>query len=511
MMAQRKPVATTEGSTEDAPGVTRVAVDRIHYYGKNPRRQQNPEYDRIKASIRDGGLDQPLVLTQQPGMADYVLHSGGNTRLRILKELYEETANERYYWVECVIRPWSQESSVLFAHLRENELRGGLPFIDKAHAVFEAKSLLEAELGTDGLSQRQLEALFRERGFSLSHSTISKMGYAVHTLWPVMPQALNAGLGRPQIEKIRSLERAARQLWIQRELGDENEFNAIFAELCRRYDCAEWDVQPLYTALQHEIAVAAEQSEHVIQLEIESCMAGRTVEHGLVPVEEPESVQPRTRSASGNASAAEAESPIATASSVPTATQGQKAQGAVDDEGSNATPTRSLSKSSRTPSKPDAMDIEELRSRISTTATRLAEHHGLGGQIMVLADIGMGFLLTDVPPSELTETLDQEMLGLVSALWWQLAACAEVTAAPADVVLAFLEEPSILRQALASHDADLLFSSVWTLDPGQLGCQLWQQLNPEDWQLLLQMMEAYRALKRLANERNHDLWDAGER
>ena len=91
---------------------------------------------------------------------------------------------------------------------------------------------------------------------------------------------------------------------------------------------------------------------------------------------------------------------------------------------------------------------------------------------MVLADIGMGFLITDVPPSELTETLDQEMLGLVSALWWQLAACAEVTAASPEVVLAFLEEPSILRQALASHDADLLFSSVWTLDPGQLGYQL---------------------------------------
>ena len=510
MMAQPEFPPTVARSLQEDPGVARVAVDRIHYYGKNPRRQQNPEYDRIKASIRDGGLDQPLVLTQQPGMADYVLHSGGNTRLRILKELYEETANERYYWVECVVRPWSQESAVLFAHLRENELRGGLPFIDKAHAVFEAKSMLEAELGTDDLSQRQLETLFRERGFSLSHSTISKMGYAVHTLWPVMPTALNAGLGRPQIEKIRSLERAALHLWTHRELGDESEFSAVFAELCRRYDCAEWDVQPLYTALQHEIAVAAEQSEHVIQLEIEACMAGRTVEHGIVPVDEPERVQPRPRSASGKAVSTVAESPIATASSVPAAMPGPKAQAAVDDDGT-AAPARSLGRPSHSPSEPDAVDIAELRSRISTTATRLAEHHGLGGQVRVLADIGMGFLLTDVPPSELTETLDQEMLGLVSALWWQLAACAEVTAAPADVVLAFLEEPSILRQALASHDADLLFSSVWTLDPGQLGCQLWQQLNPEDWQLLLQMMEAYRALKRLANERNHDLWDAGER
>ena len=54
-----------------------------------------------------------------------------------------------------------------FCPPRENELRGGLPFIDKALAVFEAKSLLESEMGVESLSQRQLEELFRERGFGL--------------------------------------------------------------------------------------------------------------------------------------------------------------------------------------------------------------------------------------------------------------------------------------------------------------------------------------------------------
>ena len=65
-------------------------------------------------------------------------------------------------------------------------------------AVFEAKSILEQELAVENLSQRQLEELFRQRGFSLSHSMISKMGYAVDILWPVMPKALSAGLGRPR-------------------------------------------------------------------------------------------------------------------------------------------------------------------------------------------------------------------------------------------------------------------------------------------------------------------------
>jgi hypothetical protein len=89
-------------------------------------------------------------------------------------------------------------------------------------------------------------------------------------------------------------------------------------------------------------------------------------------------------------------------------------------------------------------------------------------------------------------------LGLVSALWWQLVASSELTSAPLDCVLAHLDQDATPYQALASHDAELLFGSVWTPDPGHISSQLRQQLNPPDWQSLLQMMESYRALKRLA-------------
>ena len=145
-----------------------------------------------------------VILTEVPeaSMLAVLPNEKVSCWLRILKELLDETGDERFRWIDCVVKPWSQESNVLFAHLRENELRGGLPFIDKALAVFEAKSLLESEMGVESLSQRQLEELFRERGFGLSHSMISKMGYAVETLWPLMPKALAAGLGRPQVEKM---------------------------------------------------------------------------------------------------------------------------------------------------------------------------------------------------------------------------------------------------------------------------------------------------------------------
>jgi hypothetical protein len=48
--------ASGVGST-DTETITRVEVARIRNYALNPRRHANPEYDRIKASIRAEGLD----------------------------------------------------------------------------------------------------------------------------------------------------------------------------------------------------------------------------------------------------------------------------------------------------------------------------------------------------------------------------------------------------------------------------------------------------------------------
>ncbi|MFV0477662.1 MAG: ParB family protein [Parahaliea sp.] len=485
------------------PEITRVDVMRIQHYSRNPRRQQNPEYDRIKASIQAEGLDQPLVLSQEPGATDYVLHSGGNTRLRILKELLDETGDERFRWIDCIVKPWSQESNVLFAHLRENELRGGLPFIDKALAVFEAKSLLENEMEVESLSQRQLEELFRERGFGLSHSMISKMGYAVEILWPLMPKALAAGLGRPQVEKIRAIERAARAIWDRRQLGDDTVFDAVFSELCRRHDGAEWDIQPLRDALENELAVESELNRQVIHLEMVAQLSGRAFSLPApsdIEAEQDDGSNAEPQEPSGS----ELPSHTAALEAVPAGTESPARDLDTRADQSNTAIEKT---SAAAPLKGGQLkNLEVLRGQLWSCAETLAASHGLHDTVIRLPDQGLGFLLIDVPPPELEESLDQDMLDLVSALWWQLAASSELTVAPTDIVLTYLDKDSLLYQALVSHDAGLLFSSVWTPDPGHLNSQLWQQLNPPDWQHLLQMMESYRAIKRLAFDTGVELW-----
>ncbi|NKB65241.1 MAG: chromosome partitioning protein ParB [Gammaproteobacteria bacterium] len=497
---------TAPDESAQVHGISRVDVTHIHHYARNPRRQPHPEYHRIKASIQAEGLDQPLVITREPGADDYVLHTGGNTRLRILKELYEETAEERYRKVDCVIRPWSQESTVLFAHLRENELRSGLPFIDKALAVFDAKALLEKELLVETLSQRQLEELFRERGFSLSHSMISKMGYAVDVLWPVMPKALAAGLGRPQVEKIRALARAARELWCHLGLGDENLFDEVFGELCRRYDCAEWDNQLLRTALENELAVESEHNQQVIYLALEARLVGKPFDH-LFDREMAESRENK------NASTVEGtfevdEEKEADDKLWERAESDKSLMGAGE-----TTPVYNDIEEIKTVAEPspaetpgDEPDLQSLRHQLWESADKLAERHGLSDRVIALPGRGLGFLVCDVPPQELSDALDPDTLGLVSTLWWHLAACSEITVAPVDRLLRFLDEDTTLHRALASQDAGLLFNSVWTRDPGHLGSQLWQQLNPPDWQLLLQMIETYRTMKRYAHDTGLELW-----
>ena len=153
-----------------------------------------------------------------------------------------------------------------------------------------------------------------------------------------------------------------------------------------------------------------------------------------------------------------------------------------------------------------ADDVESLRTQALALAAQLAERNGLGELVVALPGQGMGFLLCDVPGPELTETLDQEMLGQISTLWWQLAACAEITIAPIEILMEYLKPDGVLRQALEAQDAGLLFNSIWTLDPGHTGDQLWWQLSDQDWQDLLGLMKNYRALKRLAMESGLSLW-----
>src|SRR5690606_2403272 len=127
----------------------RMDVDQIRRYDHDPRRNRNSKYAEIKASILAAGdqedpLESPLVVTKRPGDPDprYMVSAGGNTRLCILQELWKETGNERFKQTWVIFKPWDSECRTLLSHLKENDLRGDLIFIDRALAIRNVRDLI---------------------------------------------------------------------------------------------------------------------------------------------------------------------------------------------------------------------------------------------------------------------------------------------------------------------------------------------------------------------------------
>jgi ParB family protein of integrating conjugative element (PFGI_1 class) len=223
-----------------------VPLERIRPYDRNPRHERNEAYDRIKQSISSRGFTGSLPITRRPGDRDYMVAEGGNTVLQILKELYAEIGDPRFRTVPCLFEPWVSESATLIAHLVENDARGELLFIDRARAVRELRALLEEESGQK-FSARQLASVLRERGYPIDHSLIVKMDYTVESLFPVIPMALRAGMGRPQIERIRKLETVLFEFLKHRskEAAFIEEARAFFLDCLAQHDSEEWLLEPV--------------------------------------------------------------------------------------------------------------------------------------------------------------------------------------------------------------------------------------------------------------------------
>ncbi len=511
MAIQKSNAGVGHGVADDAE-VMVLDVCCIKPYEHNPRRNVNPEYDRIKDSIRSSGLDQLLVITQRPQATDYIVHAGGNTRLLILKELYEETGDTQFARVPCLFRLWNCESDVLLAHLRENDLRGSLTFIDKARAVFEAKQFIEEEAGTGEITHKDLVIQLRSSGYSIGSTLICQMAYAVQTLLPLIPQALEAGMGGRHVVRIRALERAGSTLWQRFCSGGDSAFDDVFTALCRRYDRPDWDTDNLQGAIETEIAEEAETSIHTIRVALDAEINGRElIIPEFVPIKEPPKPE-RCDSGDGNPVATEGDSADDTEDcgsgvnrTSETSPDSVAAPIPPQDNLDDATSDVSESLIDASDSRPN--DMKSLRGRAWTLATRLAQRNGIGDLVIPLSGKGLGFALRDVPDPVLADQLDEDALAQVCMLWWQLAACSEMTFAPIEAIVPTLPSDSVLRRALEDQDAELLFNSIWTLDPGHTGYRLWQSLHDRDWRDLLNLMDTYRCIRHLAAETGTVIWE----
>lgn len=162
-----------------------LPITEIEPYRFNPRQSQNPRYNELKASIKAGGITNPITVTRRSLQDRYTPYGGGNTRLQVAKELFAE-GDRRFAQLKVIVKDWPGDAQVITAHLAENELRADITFWEKARGVQQFRIELEREQGRS-LSAGELNRELRSSGLNFGVRTIQNFLFAMEELAPVGP------------------------------------------------------------------------------------------------------------------------------------------------------------------------------------------------------------------------------------------------------------------------------------------------------------------------------------
>lgn len=218
-----------------------LTLDQLRPYNLNPRVKKNEKYDEIKDSIRARGLDSPPQVSRRPGEEHYTIHNGGNTRLQILGELWQETRDERFYRITCLFKPWKSEIFALTGHMAENDTHGRLIWIERCLGVAQAKALYQEQDDGKDISQSELARRLKVDGYPIDRSHINRMEQTLQHLFPHIPNILWSGIGRDATDKLIQLRTASEKAWAKliEEKGAPTSgamFDQVFSTALSVYD-----------------------------------------------------------------------------------------------------------------------------------------------------------------------------------------------------------------------------------------------------------------------------------
>lgn len=165
--------------------VLTIPIRDVEPYEKNPRTDPNECFEDIKESIRLAGLDSIMQVMRMPSSARYTVAKGGNTRLKALKELWEETRDPRFEQVTAQLVNWRGHSAAIADHLKENTLRGAMSFYDKAKACQEIQQQIENETGKKPGVRELVKMLKEQYGLSIDQPTLGRYLHVAEHFSPI--------------------------------------------------------------------------------------------------------------------------------------------------------------------------------------------------------------------------------------------------------------------------------------------------------------------------------------
>ncbi len=419
---------------------TPIPITSIREYEHNPRIERNQKFEEIKEAIRSGrGLDQQLTVTRRPGDEQYVLYAGGNTRLRILRELYEETQDEAFFYAACYFKPFTSEFDLMVAHAAENENRADLLWIDKARHVKQLRDAFEAQTGKK-VTQDELSKAITAHRWRVSQETISRLEYTYDTLLPAIPHALCAGIGAPQMRKIRQLQKSIDK-YLQFRAQPKEQLEGAkqwFVGCMARHDTEDWDIEPVIRDVVDRLAEICHEPTARVRLELEAFMRGSeptpvTTESSLSPDEQGlghESPTPDKPRDAAHRGVSRRDTKGERGAAVDSTKAGVEKDAAGHDVEFGATDEReevtAESLVSHVVSEHKAvLTAKDLRARAWTLATRLAQRNQIGECIYHI-DFAGGFVI-DLPESPLYVDSSHPTRDEYKCvdLWWFLAGVAD--------------------------------------------------------------------------------------
>lgn len=164
----------------------RLPVMQIKRYDYNPRVKANPAYVELKDSIRSTqAKNVVLTITRRPGDSEYICAAGGNTTLTAVQELWEETHDPAYETVKTLFTKWTDDVTVIIAHLAENENRADICFWDKAKAIVDLKARLEKEQNGTIIPIEGFITEIKKKGLNSNTTTVRAYFFATEQLKPI--------------------------------------------------------------------------------------------------------------------------------------------------------------------------------------------------------------------------------------------------------------------------------------------------------------------------------------
>lgn len=190
---------------------SRISCFEIEVFSLNQRRSMNPLYGEIKESILKKGIQNPLHIVFHPIQKKWVLSQGGQTRLLISRELFEETQDEMFLYPPVIQKPYTSDLELCINHLVENHLRGENTFLETAYAVLNIRDLM-AKANGEKPTQDALAEEMALKGMPIRRQSITAIFYASEVLGPnITNSAFLEELSRKTIDSIRAVRKTMEQ------------------------------------------------------------------------------------------------------------------------------------------------------------------------------------------------------------------------------------------------------------------------------------------------------------